>query len=449
MLFFSLLMFYAVLVLSLHYFMLPLYSQDFLERNWLAGADTALYPLIALLCATGVAFIASLSARLPSRFFMVLLAAFPVLPMIALYSYRGAATPYLLMTVTCYALLAIIVRLPFKGVGSSLSARLAPITVVYAAIGGLGVFIGASILLGNLRYLNFDFSDVYQFREAAIESRNSALEYLLTNLTGFFVPLSIAMTVHYRKYGMLALLLVAMLLVFGLASHRSHILMPIFVISAFLALRYDFGQSLFIGGLAIVCLLGIAAFVFLGSENLGVITIRRMFFVPAYANFLYHDFFSVSQTMNWSDSRLTFGFLNNPYGMHGSRVIMNYYSDSNFYERLSNYNTANTGFIGAGYGHARFAGMIFYTLIVGILMKFADVIGSKIGYVTVSAGLCNYFATVLFSSSDTLSSFLTYGSIFMIILALVLRPERDADGVVSQAGSASFSVSHRYGQPML
>jgi hypothetical protein len=444
LLFLSLLVFYAVLVLSLHNFMLPLYSQDFLERNWLAGADTALYPLIALLCVGFVAFIASLSSQLPSRFFLVLLAAFPVLPMIAIYSYRGAATSFLLMTIACYALLAVIVRLPFATIGSSISARLSPMTVVYGTTIGLGVFIGGAILLGNLRYLNFDFSDVYQFREAAIESRNSALEYLLTNLTGFLVPLSIAITLHYRKYSFFALLLVAMLLVFGLASHRSHLLMPIFVLSTYLALRYKYGQSFFIFGLAAVCLLGLVAYVVFGSENLGIITIRRMFFVPAYANFLYHDFFSISEPMNWSDSKLTLGFVNNPYGMHGSRVIMNYYSDSNFYERLSNYNTANTGFIGAGYGNARIVGMVFYTLVVGVLMRLADGIGHKIGYVTVSAGLCNYFATVLFSSSDTLSSFLTYGSIFLIILSLVLKPESDADGAVIQAQRNHFPASDRY-----
>jgi hypothetical protein len=211
--------------------------------------------------------------------------------------------------------------------------------------------------------------------------------------------------------------------------------MPVFVVGTYFALQSRVGQASFVFGLTAICLLGVGAFTLFDSESLGIITIRRMFFVPAYANFLYYDFFSMSHTMNWSDSRLTFGFLENPYGMHGSRVIMNYYSDSSFYEKLSNYNTANTGFIGSGYGHARFAGMIIYTVIIGILIRFADVVGSKIGYVTVTAGLSNYFATVLFSSSDTLSSFLTYGSIFLILLAIVLRPERADQGSVVPGGA--------------
>jgi hypothetical protein len=154
-------------------------------------------------------------------------------------------------------------------------------------------------------------------------------------------------------------------------------------------------------------------------EMVPTLTVRRMFFVPAYANFLYNDFFSLSPKMFWSDSKLSMGLIDNPYGYTAPRVILNYY---NFGSMSFQYaGNSNTGFLGAGFGHAGLIGMLFYSIIISVLLRVANVVSDKLGYITTCAGLTHLFIAVLFSSSDTLSSFLSYGSMLMIIFAVILK----------------------------
>src|SRR3546814_303133 len=122
---------------------------------------------------------------------------------------------------------------------------------------------------------------------------------------------------------------------------------------------------------------------------LATLTTRRMFFVPAYANFLYHDFFSVSSHMYWADSRISLGLVHNPYGMSVPQLIMYVYSDLNEIMRhgvatMGSAN-ANTGFLGAGYAHAGLLGMAIYGLLISGLLSFANVLQKKLGFAAAGA----------------------------------------------------------------
>src|SRR3546814_17351042 len=109
-----------------------------------------------------------------------------------------------------------------------------------------------------------------------------------------------------------------------------------------------------------------------------------MFFVPAYANFLYHDFFSVSSHMYWADSRISLGLVHNPYGMYVPQLIMYVYSDLNDIMRHGVANmgsaNANTGFLGAVYAPPAILGMAIYRCPIPDLLDFAHFHHKKLGF---------------------------------------------------------------------
>jgi hypothetical protein len=418
--FLSLIVFYAASLIGLHWFMLDVYGSDFLERNWMAADVTPSKGLFAFLAVLIVAHFAALQRRLASDFFLTILAIFPVIPMIALFSNRGAAPDFVAMVIACYVLIWILFRIPIPdfrrrdfGLITENNFTLLSLTLILLSI-------SLSIYSGNLEHVNFDFSEVYEFRYDADSSRFVFVNYTIPNIIGLFLPLSIAIFLKQKRYLFVGLMVILNIGLFGLTSHKSYFFVPIFVILFYTILVNREKTFLVILSMALLMLLATGLHLLSsGYDIIPTLTVRRMFFVPAYANYLYNDFFSVSPKMLWSDSKLSLGLVDNPYGYTAPRVILNYY---NFGSMSFQYaGNSNTGFLGAGYGHGGFAGMIFYSFVVAGLLRVANGIAEKLGYVTTCAGLTHLFIAVLFSSSDTLSSFLSYGSLLMVIFAVLLK----------------------------
>lgn len=416
----SLIVFYVTALIGLHWFMLDLFGSDFLERNWLAPDVTPNKGLFAFLAVLVVAHFAALQRRQAGDFFLTILAIFPIMPMLALFSHRGAAPDFVLMCVGCYVLIWVLLRIPISEFKQRRFGMVTEDAFTFGSLGLILLSISLSIYSGNLEHVNFDFSEVYEYRYEADASRLAFVNYAIPNIIGLFLPLSIALFLKQKKYYFVAIMIVLNIGLFGLTSHKSYFFTPIFVIFFFYALKYKDKSSHIILSLALLMILATLIFKLSSSNDIiPTLTVRRMFYVPAYANYLYNDFFSVSPKMLWSDSKLSMGLIDNPYGYTAPRVILNYY---NFRSMSFQYaGNSNTGFLGAGFGHAGIWGMIFYSFIVAALLRVGNVIADKLGYVTACAGLTHLFITVIFSSSDTLSSFLSYGSMLMIIFAVILK----------------------------
>src|SRR3546814_16355948 len=86
----------------MHYFMLDLYVNDFLERNWLAGIESPHKGPISIVCVLVIAHLCGTGRRRVGDAMLTMLAVFPILPMIALYSYRGSAPDYVAMIMAIY-----------------------------------------------------------------------------------------------------------------------------------------------------------------------------------------------------------------------------------------------------------------------------------------------------------------------------------------------------------
>lgn len=400
--------------------MLDLFGTDFLERNWLAPDVTPNKEVWAFVAVLIVANFAALQRRLLSDFFLTMLAIFPLVPMLALFSHRGAAPEYVAMCVFCYILIWVLIKIPafeeknkFAGIFHEDNFTKLSIFIISTAI-------IISIFTGNLDYVNFDFSEVYLYRYDAEETRWAIVSYAIPNSIGLFLPLSIAILLKNNRYYLVAIMFILNLFLFGLTSHKSYFFTPIFVLLFFFILRYGQKWSYIITAFSLVILSATLLYKLTGAyEIFPTLTVRRMFFVPAYANYLYYDFFSTSPQMFWADSKLSFGLVQNPYGVTAPRIILNYYNFGSMTFQFAG--NGNSGFMGAGYGHAGLLGMMFYSAIIAGLLLVGNVIAEKIGFITACAGLTHLFISVLFCSTDTLSSFLSYGAFMMIVFAIIFK----------------------------
>jgi hypothetical protein len=172
-----------------------------------------------------------------------------------------------------------------------------------------------------------------------------------------------------------------------------------------------------LAGYILVILVSLAPFLMNNSEEtgqplsriiMGSLLLRRACFVPAHLNFVYYDFFSTHQHTMLAQSKLTFGLVEYPYDLNAPHLIGYHYYNNELCG-------ANTGWLGSGYMHFGFAGMLIYALIVGLLLGMVDTLAKRreLG-ISVAILFVPFFA--LFLSTDLPTAMLTHG----LMLALFL-----------------------------
>jgi hypothetical protein len=71
-----------------------------------------------------------------------------------------------------------------------------------------------------------------------------------------------------------------------------------------------------------------------------------------------------------AESKLTFGLIEYPYELNSSHLIGYHYYNNVL-------TGANTGWLGSGYMHFGFAGMLIYAVIIGLLLGLVDMLCKK------------------------------------------------------------------------
>ncbi len=116
-----------------------------------------------------------------------------------------------------------------------------------------------------------------------------------------------------------------------------------------------------------------------------------------------------------AQSKLTFGLVEYPYDLDSSHLIGYHYYNNEL-------TGANTGWLGAGYMHFGFAGMIFYALLVGLLLSMVDMLVKNREH-SISGAILFVPLFVLFQSSDLPTCMLTHGFLLALFLTWSCRFE--------------------------
>ena len=80
---------------------------------------------------------------------------------------------------------------------------------------------------------------------------------------------------------------------------------------------------------------------------------------------------------------------------------------------------ANTGWLGSGYAHLGFIGMLIYAFIIALILKYLDFLSKYLDKRFILISFSGYIIT-LFLSSDLKTVFLTHGLFFYLIILSIL-----------------------------
>jgi hypothetical protein len=198
---------------------------------------------------------------------------------------------------------------------------------------------------------------------------------------------------------------------FGFTSNKQYLFLPFFIFSIYyLVLKSKFLIQKIIAGFIFLIAFAIIIDYFWLEVWAKAIIINRFLFVPAQLNFYYYDFFSQNPKIFWTDSKwLLIGkIIDYPYSLPLPMVIGDTY--------FNNPETsANTSWIGSGYAHAGFFGMMIYAIIIGLIFKYLD-FKAKIldkNFIIISF---SPFTISLFFSSDLKTVFLSNGLLLYLLL---------------------------------
>ena len=137
--------------------------------------------------------------------------------------------------------------------------------------------------------------------------------------------------------------------------------------------------------------------------------IRRVFFVPAQLSFDYFEFFNKNELVLWSNSILS-NVKNYPYQLSIPKLIGEYNGSGS---------SANNGFISSGFSHWGYYGVIFYSLLFGLILRildYASYYGLPIWFVLAMTITPLRDALI---SSDLFTTLLTHGLLVALFLLLL------------------------------
>ena len=429
-LFFSLVIYFLSVDFAYKKFMLGMWGNDFLERGLAQVEDNYFSWLITFLIYLVVAFILSITRKRPSDFLFLIFFAIPITPMFVLSANKGIGISYILATIICFFVSYQISNIKIR-LHSYHSKRglFTPQNYLKFCI-WLGIFTIIWIIINNgLEFVNFNFADVYLVRRDASDSRGRLLNYILFNYVGILLGIGFAIAFSKRSIRSIIMLLIINIALFGFTSNKSYLFVGVFTFGIYFILGTRRPKVNFILLLSAISIILTTLYLIDSKQGLwGTLFIRRYIFVPAYANFLYWDFFSSNPFAFWSDSKVGLSIIDSPYGIPTPQVIANHYSGVDFSDSVQQFNNTNTGWLGSGYGNAGFIGMLVYAVISGLVIKYINVLRDLVGSRVAISGVSFYFFAVFFTSSDLPAALLSYGFIALVIIMFLWRRPKTLNG---------------------
>ena len=346
----------------------------------------------------------------PSDFLLNIHYLLPILPMLVLYAGSNQSRIFMYSIILFFYMIIVLRNFNFP----ALKIR----KFNQNFLKNLLIFI-CFLYLGLLFYynrfdLNFNFFNVYLYRNEYSEKLPFLFNYLSPLISKVFLPISIFLCLSYRNKFLFIALLICALMIFGYTQHKSTFFYPIFVITLYAIVKSKsiiYQLKFFYLLLIIVCLI---LFTFNGDIILYISSIlyRRFLFVPADLNFHYFEYFASYPHVYWAKNFFTFGLIDYPYDIPTANIMGEFVSG-----KYQNY--ANTGWIGSGFMHFHYIGLFIYAVIISYVMSILDALSKQINTPLVIA-----FTTIpvltMFVSSDLPTTLFTHGLILSIIITMCI-----------------------------
>jgi len=338
----------------------------------------------------------------------------PILPTIVLYSVGGQAQTYTAYVSGVFLLLLFLLK--FWSFSMPSVFAIGPKRLMICFICILIVYLIGILYVNGLTYVNFDLLKVYEFRELASRNIPAGLDYLGSNLTSTLLPCLLVFSIVTKSNVWTLVVFAASITIYVLTAHKAPLFYPVVAAGVYYFLNQrNPVNSMLKAFLALNCLC-LMVFLLDGTFNVFAdLVVRRTFFFPSLANFLYHDFFSNNELVLWASSKVTLSFLDYPYHTVPSKLIgeVYYFDGSNL----------NVGWLGTGYMHGGLLGLVFYAFVLSLLMRGIDAYSRDLGKEFVAATAVIPMI-ILYVSTDLPTSVLTHGIAVLFIVYASIRKYR-------------------------
>lgn len=301
-------------------------------------------------------------------------------------------------------------KFPLLERGRSIALLFSTLMVAY--------FILWSIISGAVTHINFDFRDIYIYREILGEKLDVGfLSYLNIWTQKAFNPLLIAYAMYKRNGILLAISLLVQMYFFAVTQHRAHLFVPILIYMAYIIYQRRLSTGKLLGAAAAgVVLITTIGLYFEMDEALAVVIRRALFVAPTVA-YEWVAYFSEREKVHFADNILR-GWINNEYTGKNLPLFMGDYmqfgSDLAF----------NSGLIGAGFAQLGIWGVIIYASLLGIVLSFLNALITKGLPVFMVAALLIAPIRTAWADSDLFTALLSHGIIVCVVLLWLFGPDR-------------------------
>lgn len=342
-----------------------------------------------------------------------------VTPSLVLFYAGNGSIKFILVTCLCFLTVSSISRLSLKSLPQP--ASIPPrkmLLYTTLATGGMTVAIA---WMSGLSAPNFNLSAVYELREEIGEGTGDIYSYLETIVSKSILTMAVALACVYRQRIAVILLCVVAILMFGFTTHKSMALYPFLVIGVYFAASKQNRMALFVWGVAgITAIAALDTWLYLNNHAsteawlLSLLT-RRSLMVPAKLNSEYIEIFSVTQAYYWSNNRIAFGLLEQPYDMGPARLVASILTGREY--------SANTGWIGSGYAQAGLGGALLYSVILGFVFSVLDRCAARINpRIVAAAAIVPVFSAL--TATDLLTALMTHGLGLTVLMLLIIAPTK-------------------------
>ena len=429
---------YAMLWFGYATFIVPIYGYSGFE--WAPNMVKVFESLIALILFA--LYLPSIVKR-PSDFFVHVHFLLPVVPMFVLYSASDLPRAYMCFVLLAFAVVCFVRKFKLP----KIKKNLIPIqTMMWGLLIISGIYILSIILQGGLRYLNFNPMKVYEFRNLASQNLPGIYGYFSPMISKVLLPFILLLAVYSRKWFVAGLALVGSVMMFALTNHKGPLFYPFLVLGVYWIMKSRRRRmiQLLLVGYIMVIFVSLTPFLInnhkttepsLSDIITGSLLLRRVDFVPAHLNFVYYDFFSTHPHTKLAESKLTFGLIEYPYELNSSHLIgYHYYNNDQC--------GANTGWLGSGYMHFGFAGMLVYALLVGLLLSVLDMLAKR-RELGISGAILFIPFFGIFLSADLPTSMLTGGFMLAMFLTWACRLKGHSRPVPRRGIARFFKIAVR------
>jgi len=358
------------------------------------------------------------NSQRPSGIFIHLIFGLVFVPSLVLYSGQDRPSQFLFVTCLAFALVIVtarFLRLKRFSTPKISEKRILSILLVLSILTVVGV-----LSFGGAQFLNFDFSAVYDIRREAASTIPGIFGYLNSITAKIFIPFGVILSLIARRRGLLAIFFLMSVAIFALTSQKSPLFYPLIAVFFFYTGHLGGAKKYFL--LALISIVCLGAWDFSNFEGggewnswFGSLFVNRAILVPANLNALYVEYFSEHENYYWASSKISLGLVRSTYELVPSNMIgLAYFGNSDM--------SANTGWIGSGFAHAGYVGVVIYSVLLGGIFSLLDAYAKSLSPRIVIALFASPVITMI-TSSDMTEMLITNGLTFALLILIFLNPK--------------------------